>query len=113
MCLQGLMKYHQYLIKALYVHKQKPLRIQREIILTELVPSLFVFIISICLVNMNEFERFDEIPSMTLQDIKETKRFGWTDTRTVIRTENLKTVFPPTNTICRGMNTKISSFKSS
>ena len=32
------------------------------------------------------FERFDEIPTMTLQDIKETKCYGWTD--------NMKTVFP-------------------
>ena len=28
---------------------------------------------------MNMFARFDEIPAMTLQDIKETKRYGWTD----------------------------------
>ena len=33
------------------------------------------------------FARFDENPAMTLQDIKETKRYGWTD--------NVKTVYPP------------------
>ena len=33
---------------------------------------------------MNMFARFDEIPGMTLQDIKETKRYGWKD--------NVKTV---------------------
>ena len=31
---------------------------------------------------------FDENPAMTLQDIKETKRYGWTD----VRTDNVKTV---------------------
>ena len=35
--------------------------------------------------------RFDENPAMTLQDIKETKRYGRTDTRT----DNVKTVYPP------------------
>ena len=33
------------------------------------------------------FAKFDEIPAMTLQDIKETKRYG--------RTHNVKTVYPP------------------
>ena len=37
---------------------------------------------------MNEYARFDEIPSMTLKNIKETKRYGLTD--------NVKTVYPPT-----------------
>ena len=36
---------------------------------------------------MNMFARFDEIPPMTLQDIKETERYG--------RTDNVKTVYPP------------------
>ena len=36
---------------------------------------------------MNMFARFDENPAMTLQDIKETKRYG--------RTHNVKTVYPP------------------
>ena len=31
---------------------------------------------------MNMFARFDENPAMTLQDIKETKRYGRTDART-------------------------------
>ena len=42
---------------------------------------------------MNVFAKFDEIPSMILQDIKETKRYrnkvGWMD--------NVKTVYPPAN----------------
>ena len=60
-------------------------------------PILFS-IKSISLVDMNIFARFDDIPTITLQDIKETKRYGQTDTRT----DNVKTVYhtplPPTHT---------------
>ena len=35
---------------------------------------------------MNMFARFNENPAMTLQDIKETKRYGRTDARTHART---------------------------
>ena len=76
-------------------------------------PSPYIFIISICPVDMNKYARFDEIPSMTLKDIKESKRYGrtdgqtdgrdgWTDGRTDGRTDNVKTVYPPTNTIAAG-----------
>ena len=55
---------------------------------------------------MNVFAKFDEILSMTLQDIKETKRHGHTFVRsfgrTNGRTDNVKTVYPPTNTVCGG-----------
>ena len=55
---------------------------------------------------MNVFAKFDEIPSMILQDIKETKHYGHTvgrsDFRTDGRTDNVKTVYPPTNTACGG-----------
>ena len=47
---------------------------------------------------MNVFAKFDEIPSNTLKDIKETKRHG----HTFGRTDNVKTVYPPTNTVCGG-----------
>ena len=47
---------------------------------------------------MNVFAKFDEIPSMILQDIKETKRYGHTHART----DNVKTVYTPTNTVCGG-----------
>ena len=54
------------------------------------------------------FAKFDAIPSMILQDIKETKRYGHTfgrsDVRTDRRTDNVKTVYPPTNTVCGGYN---------
>ena len=53
---------------------------------------------------MNVFAKFDEIPSMTLQDIKETKRYGHTSVRSVVRSDNVKTVYPPTNTVCGGYN---------
>ena len=36
------------------------------------------------------FARFDENPAMTLQDIKETKRYGRTDGQT----DHVKTVYP-------------------
>ena len=49
-------------------------------------------------VDMNVYARFDEIPSMTLKDIKNTKRKGRTDGWT----DNVKTVYPPTNTVCGG-----------
>ena len=49
---------------------------------------------------MNVFAKFDEIPSMILEVIKETKRYG----HTVGRSDNVKTVYPPTNTVCGGYN---------
>ena len=53
---------------------------------------------------MNVFAKFDEIPSMILQDIKKTKRYGHTVVRSDVRTDNVKTVYPPTNTVCGGYN---------
>ena len=40
---------------------------------------------------MYMFARFDKIPAMTVQDIKETKRNGQMQRRT----DNVKTVYPP------------------
>ena len=73
---------------------------------------------------MKVFAKFDEFPSMTLQDIKETKLYGHTFVRSFVRsfgrikryghtfvrsfvrsfgrTDNVKTVYPPTNTVCGG-----------
>ena len=45
------------------------------------------------------FARFDENPAMTLEDIKETKRDWWTDTRTDGQRENS---IPTTNKVCGG-----------
>ena len=44
---------------------------------------------------MNMFARFDENPAMTIQDIKETKRYG--------RTHNVKTVYPPQTKFAGGI----------
>ena len=68
---------------------------QREITLIELAPSPYFFVYSICLAYMNMFARFDKNPAITFQDIKETKRYGLRDARTVGRTDNVKTVYPP------------------
>ena len=61
---------------------------------------------------MNMFARFDENPAMTLQDIKETKCYGWTDgrthTRTDRRTDNVKTVYPPQTKFAGGIITFLS-----
>ena len=57
--------------------------------------------------NMNMFARFDENPAMTLQDFKETKRYGWTDgrkhARTHAHTDNVKTVYPPQTKFAGGI----------
>ena len=52
---------------------------------------------------MNIFARFDENPAMTLEDIKETKRYGRTDGRTHGRTDNVKTVYPPQTKFAGGI----------
>ena len=55
------------------------------------------------------FARFDENPAMTLQDIKEKKRYGLTNARrththTHARTDNVKTVYPPQTKFAGGIN---------
>ena len=58
------------------------------------------------------FARFNENQAMSLQDIKETKRYGRTHARTDGRTDNMKTVYPLqtkfaggiTNKVCGGYN---------
>ena len=59
---------------------------------------------------MNMFARFNENPAMTLQDIKETKRYGRTDARTDGhtdgRTDNVKTVYPLQTKFAGGITTK-------
>ena len=67
------------------------LELQREITLIELAPSPYFFVESICLAYMNMFARVNENPAMTLQDIKETKRYGRMDARTDGRTDGRTT----------------------
>ena len=51
------------------------------------------------------FARFNENPAMTLQDIKETKRYGRTDARPDGRTDGQReNSIPPTNKVCGGYN---------
>ena len=66
----------------MHIHKLFLKELQREITLIEMAPSPYIFIISIGPVDMNKYARFDEIPSKTLKDIKETKHYGRTDRRT-------------------------------
>ena len=64
------------------------LELQREKTQIELAPSPYFFAKSICLAYMKMFARFDENPAMTLQDIKETKRYGRTHRRRHGQREN-------------------------
>ena len=52
---------------------------------------------------MNEYARFEEIPSMALKDIKKTIRYGCMDGHTHeckhALMDEVKTVYPPTNTV--------------
>ena len=57
---------------------------------------------------MNMFARFDENPAMTLQDIKETKRYGRTHARTDTRMDGRtdgqrENGIPTTNKVCGGI----------
>ena len=50
------------------------------------------------------FARFDENPAITLQDIKNTKRYGRTDARTDARTDGQReNSIPTTNQVCGGI----------
>ena len=72
MCLQSLMKFFHCLFKIL--RKNKNLvdkELQRAIILTELAPSPYFSIINNHLVDINVFAKYDEIPSLPVQVIKE------------------------------------------
>ena len=57
---------------------------------------------------MNVFAKFDEIPSQTLQDIKKTKHHGHTFVRSDGQSD-MKTVYPPTNTVCGGYKNRVKS----
>ena len=69
----------------MYIHK--PLRITKGNNSHRNGPSSLLFILIICPVDMNVYARFDEIPSITLEGIKKTKRYGRTDGRTDARTD--------------------------
>ena len=100
MCLYCIGKVSSCSIISIKHYIKSYLELQREITLIELAPSPYLFVLSICLAYMNMFARFDENPAMTLQDIKETKRYG----RTHGRTDNVKTVYPPQTKFVGGYN---------
>ena len=61
------------------------------------------------------FARFNENPAMTLQDIKETKRYGRMDERTDGCTDGRtdgqrENSIPPTNKVCGGYNHNLENF---
>ena len=53
------------------------------------------------------FARIDENPAMTLQDIKEAKRYG----RTHTRTDNVKTVYPSQTKFVGGITMELDCLK--
>ena len=97
----------QVMQKILFMYIHNPLRITKGNNSHRNGPRSLLFIIIICPVDMNVYARFDEIPSITLEDIKKTKRYGRTDARTDGWTDNVKTVYPPTNTVCGGYNNEM------
>ena len=54
---------------------------------------------------MNVFAKFDEIPSITLQDIKETKRYGHTFVRSIVRSFGRENSIPSHKHSLRGIIT--------
>ena len=51
---------------------------------------------------MNVFAKFDGIPSMILQAIKETKRYGHTDGRSFVRSDGRENSIPSHKQSLRG-----------
>ena len=76
----------------MYIHK--PLRIIKGNNSHRNGPSSLLFTIIICPVDMNVYARFDEMPSITLKDIKKTKRYGRTDARTDGRIDGRENSIP-------------------
>ena len=68
-----------YVGNSVYAYTKAIKNYKGDITLIEMAPTPYIFIISICPVDINKYARFDEIPSMTLKDIKESKRYGRTD----------------------------------
>ena len=81
-----------YNSKSINPYIKSHLELQREITLIKLAPSLTFLFKVFVFVYINMFAKFDKIPAMTLQDIKETKRYRLTDARTHTRTDNMKSV---------------------
>ena len=78
----------QVMWKILFMHIHNPLRITKGNNSHRNGPSSLLFIIIICHVDINVYARFDEILSITLKDIKKTKRYGRTEGRMDGQREN-------------------------
>ena len=92
MCLQGLMKFHQWLFRILRTLSiQNPLRIKKGNNSNSISPWPLPFSSSIRHVHMNVFAKFDEISSMIIHYIKETKRYGHIDGRSFGRSDGRTT----------------------
>ena len=79
-----------YNIISINPYIKSHLELQREITLKELAPTPYFFVLkylSCIYIYIHMFAKFDKIPAMTLQDIKETKRYGRTHGRTDGRTD--------------------------
>ena len=71
MCLQSLMKFQHCLFKILRKTKCHRQRIRKGNNAKEMVPSPYFSIVNVHLVDINVFAKFDEIPSLPVQVIKE------------------------------------------
>ena len=78
MCMQSLMKFHHCLFK-IFRRKQnvRDKELQSAITLTKLAPSPFYYNTNVQLVDINVFARFDEIPTLSVQDILEKNKMSW------------------------------------
>ena len=71
-CLQSLMKFHHCLFKILRKNQNVVDKVlQRTITVTELAPCPYFSIINVHLEDINPFTKFNEIPSLRVQVIKE------------------------------------------
>ena len=70
-------------------------------------PSPYIFIINIGPVDMNQYARFDKIKILRKQNVTDERTEEGTDGRT----DNLKTVYPPTNTVCKGYSEETAGHK--
>ena len=84
-------------VYVLSKHKQNPLRITKDNNSNRIGPYLLIFFPNIYLVDIKVFAKFDEIPSLPVQ--QKSKRRG----RTNGWMDNVKTVHTPTNTVCQGV----------
>ena len=72
LCLQSLMKFHHCPFNILRKNQNVvDKELQRAITLIELAPSPYFSIINVHFVDINLFTKFDEIPALSVQDIKE------------------------------------------